>query len=114
MGDPLGSPRVAPLFDTNNTCEFFVRELEIFSEICGPFPPSVLRTVRGDCRLADPSAKPFAGTVYRSRSAEDCLSTELARHLKSIVRTDINGCDHTSTNATDPIRTPKLSVLGRE
>ena len=22
------------------------------------------------------------------------------------------GCDHTSTNAPDPIRTPKLSVLG--
>ena len=25
-----------------------------------------------------------------------------------------DGCDHTSTNALDPIRTPKLSVLGRE
>ncbi|KAF8095148.1 hypothetical protein N665_0339s0018 [Sinapis alba] len=25
-----------------------------------------------------------------------------------------NGCDHTSTNAPDPIRTPHLSVLGRE
>ena len=24
------------------------------------------------------------------------------------------GCDHTSTNAPDPIRTPLLSVLGRE
>jgi len=24
------------------------------------------------------------------------------------------GCDHTSTNAPDPIRTPQLSVLGRE
>ena len=24
------------------------------------------------------------------------------------------GCDHTSTNATDPNRTPQLSVLGRE
>ena len=23
-------------------------------------------------------------------------------------------CDHTSTNAPDPIRTPRLSVLGRE
>ncbi|CAL9760389.1 unnamed protein product, partial [Musa acuminata subsp. burmannicoides] len=23
-------------------------------------------------------------------------------------------CDHTSTKAPDPIRTPKLSVLGRE
>ena len=26
----------------------------------------------------------------------------------------VDGCDHTSTNAPDPIRTPKLSVLGRE
>ncbi|KAH0729777.1 hypothetical protein KY289_000965 [Solanum tuberosum] len=25
-----------------------------------------------------------------------------------------DGCDHTSTNAPDPIRTRKLSVLGRE
>ncbi|KAH0725117.1 hypothetical protein KY284_000982 [Solanum tuberosum] len=25
-----------------------------------------------------------------------------------------DGCDHTSTNAPDPIRTPKLSVPGRE
>ena len=25
-----------------------------------------------------------------------------------------DGCDHTRTNATDPIRTPQLSVLGRE
>ncbi|KAH0729774.1 hypothetical protein KY289_000962 [Solanum tuberosum] len=25
-----------------------------------------------------------------------------------------DGCDHTSTNAPDPIRTPKLSVLGQE
>ena len=26
----------------------------------------------------------------------------------------VYGCDHTSTNAPDPIRTPQLSVLGRE
>ena len=25
-----------------------------------------------------------------------------------------DGCDHTSTIAPDPIRTPQLSVLGRE
>ena len=25
-----------------------------------------------------------------------------------------DGCDHSSTNAPDPIRTPQLSVLGRE
>ena len=31
-----------------------------------------------------------------------------------IVGAGLNGCDHTSTNAPDPIRTPKLNVLGRE
>ena len=25
-----------------------------------------------------------------------------------------DGCDRTNTNATDPIRTPQLSVLGRK
>ena len=27
---------------------------------------------------------------------------------------DRDGCDHTSTNAPDPTRTPQLNVLGRE
>ncbi len=27
---------------------------------------------------------------------------------------EMYGCDHTSTKAPDPIRTPQLSVLGRE
>ena len=34
--------------------------------------------------------------------------------FKGIKRGGGAGCDHTSTNAPDPIRTPKLSVLGRE
>ena len=34
--------------------------------------------------------------------------------LKRNVTQENNGCDHTSTNAPDPIRTPQLSVLGRE
>ena len=31
-----------------------------------------------------------------------------------IFRAHFGRCDHTSTNAPDPIRTPQLSVLGRE
>ncbi|MED6203195.1 hypothetical protein PIB30_113159, partial [Stylosanthes scabra] len=31
-----------------------------------------------------------------------------------IMCTYIGRCDHTSTNAQDPVRTPQLSVLGRE
>ncbi|MED6154351.1 hypothetical protein PIB30_111591 [Stylosanthes scabra] len=34
--------------------------------------------------------------------------------LMMIVRAYIGRCDHTSTNAPDPIRTPQLSVLGRD
>ena len=34
--------------------------------------------------------------------------------VKYIWRAKPDGCDHTSTNAPDPIRTPQLSVLGRE
>ena len=33
---------------------------------------------------------------------------------KGIRLRELDGCDHTSTKAPDPIRTPKLSVLGRE
>ena len=34
--------------------------------------------------------------------------------FKGTATQEHNGCDHTSTNAKDPIRTPQLSVLGRE
>ena len=34
--------------------------------------------------------------------------------FKGIATQEHDGCDHTSTNAPDPIRTPQVSVLGRE
>ena len=34
--------------------------------------------------------------------------------FKGTATREHDGCDHTSTNASDPIRTPQLSVLGRE
>ena len=36
------------------------------------------------------------------------------KRIDTIALDVVNGCDHTSTNATDPIKTPQLSVLGRE
>ena len=33
---------------------------------------------------------------------------------KGTTTQELDGCYHTSTNAPDPIRTPQLSVLGRE
>ena len=37
-----------------------------------------------------------------------------AEGFKYIDAAQAYGCDHTSNNAPDPIRTPKLSLLGRE
>ena len=34
--------------------------------------------------------------------------------FKGTTTQEHDGCDHTCTKAPDPIRTPKLSVLGRE
>ena len=34
--------------------------------------------------------------------------------FKGTATQEHDGSDHTSTNAPDPIRTPQLSVLGRE
>ena len=34
--------------------------------------------------------------------------------FKGIATQEQDWCDHTSTNAPDPMRTPQLSVLGRE
>ena len=34
--------------------------------------------------------------------------------FKGTTTQEHDGCDHTSTNASDRIRTPQLSVLGRE
>ena len=49
-----------------------------------------------------------------------CLIPSPYEKVTPILRNDTRmtpkhvGCDHTSTKAPDPIRTPKLSVLGRE
>ena len=34
--------------------------------------------------------------------------------FKGTATKEHDGCDHTSTNAPDPIRTPQLNVLGRD
>ena len=34
--------------------------------------------------------------------------------FKGTTSQEHDGCDHTSTNAPDPFRSPRLSVLGRE
>ena len=47
--------------------------------------------------------------------AEDNMTAAI-RHdgSKGTATQEHDGCDHTRTNASDPIRTPQLSVIGRE
>jgi hypothetical protein len=56
--------------------------------------------VRGHARVPDPT------------TIGECSH----RHVRLIcfLRKDANRCDHTSTSAPDSIRTPQLSVFGRE
>ena len=47
--------------------------------------------------------------------AGDNMTAEIRNDgLKGTATQEHDVCDHTSTNAPDPIRTPQLSVLGRE
>ena len=47
--------------------------------------------------------------------AGDNMTAPIRNHgFKGTATQEHDGCDHTSTNAPDPIRTPQLSVLRRE
>ncbi|RDX82216.1 hypothetical protein CR513_37024, partial [Mucuna pruriens] len=86
MGDLLGSPRVAPLFWVDlrvsfNTDAFVVS----FTQ------SETLTFSTAFCRFS-------------------CFSHGGGIHIV-INRATLDRCDHTSTNAPDPIRTPQLSVL---
>ena len=110
MGDPLGSPRVAPHFLPADGV-IFARVVEAY----GFF--SILSVHRGMCE----GFGVFGVGFGRSGGAQGVANgTEggwgdprLVRH-KGNKHGKYFGCDHTSTNAPDPIRTPQLSVLGRE
>jgi hypothetical protein len=62
----------------------------------------------------------FNGTVIargQARALDPTTIGECSRRRVRLIRflcKDANECDHTSTNAPDPIRTPQLSMLGRE
>ena len=49
------------------------------------------------------------------RGAGDNMTAAIRNDLfKGTATQELDGCDHTNTNAPDPIRTQQLSVLGRE
>ena len=94
MGDLLGSPRVALVF------LLFRLSYSFFLFNALNVKAALACTAPGDPRTW-PTALPFASLVRASG------------HLKLFLRAYDFGCDHTSTNAPDPIRTPQLSMLGR-
>ena len=104
MNDPLESPRVAPLF------AFFYLYFIVFLR--------VIRLDNGNRKAAwdDTCRKGIFVNIKgvgRSRVRIGSMEYYEGRN-KRIGCANIDGCDHTSTNAPDPIRTPKLSVLRRE
>ena len=47
--------------------------------------------------------------------AEDNMTAAIRNDgSKGTATQEHDGCDHTRTNASDPIRTPQLRVIGRE
>jgi hypothetical protein len=103
MGDLLGSPRVAFLFFWFYFFLFFEHQTIVKmgdrSRVKLPFICFKGR---------------ISGTLCGGRmsSVVGEPSTECGHKRKEDAGYD--GCDHTSTKAPDPMRTPKLSVLGRE
>ena len=110
MGDPLGSPRVAPPFLPADGV-IFARVVEAY----GFF--SMFGVHGGMCEGFDVFGVGFGRSGGAQGGANGTEGgrgdLRLARH-KGNKRGKYFGCDHTSTNAPDPIRTPQLSVLGRE
>ena len=114
MGDPLGSPRVAPpppLFDGSGSYYFSSNEVRgsVGSFLCLDGHRDMLEGFGVVWELSGRPGGPQAPRGSRK------LDGDLRRigHKRN-ERGKYFGCDHTSTNAPDPIRTPQLSVLGRE
>src|SRR6266540_190871 len=108
MGDLLGSPRVASLF------------LWYFSIVSGNLMFFLLITCympwtfrREHCPPWRNNKQYYGNTWSASGSVR---AWTWCRENVALEENNLDhiGCDHTSTKAPDPIRTPKLSVLGRE
>src|SRR4051812_48175202 len=100
MGDLLGSPRVASLsFLLRHATTGYVRRNILII---------LFWTVGGLYAVVN------RGFASGELGGVQSLKIYPARHSSDLGSAEHVGCDHTSTKAPDPIRTPKLSVLGRE
>ncbi|GAB4846113.1 hypothetical protein Ancab_025111 [Ancistrocladus abbreviatus] len=94
----------------------------------GPIAPALTARIPPDPRgqgclvesgtgVGDPEGSALVGPLMiipRPPQRLFARAAEGERRVKNDVKGRRSGCDHTSTNAPDPIRTPQLSVLGRE
>ncbi|MED6202817.1 hypothetical protein PIB30_109382 [Stylosanthes scabra] len=97
MGDLLGSPGVAPLFRCLFFCPFFRPPSGARHPRPGSSSPAGRASGRSDSntRRWTPQGLSGGGPSVRGR-------------VLMIIACAYNGrCDHTSTNASDPIRTPQ-------
>ncbi|RDX82214.1 hypothetical protein CR513_37022, partial [Mucuna pruriens] len=95
MGDLLASPRVAPLFWVDLRVFFTLMPLLFLLVLTYAF-----------------SAQSETLTFWTVFCRFSCFSHS-GIHIV-INHATLDRCDHTSTNALDPIRTPESSVLRRE
>ena len=119
MGDLLGSPRVAPLSFSSHFFSFYFlrrayrsRRPRTLASGAQSAPDEKYGAPkrRGDVDLEKSAEAPRVAPVYAAVSKCVAASGSFIR----IGRAYADGCDHTNTNAPDPIRTPQLSVFGRE
>ncbi|GAB4846142.1 hypothetical protein Ancab_025140 [Ancistrocladus abbreviatus] len=94
----------------------------------GPITPALTARIPLDPRskgclvesgtgVGDPEGSALVGPLMifpRPPQRLFARAAEGERRVKNDVKGRRSGCDHTSTNAPDPIRTPQSSVLGRE
>ena len=112
MGDLLGSPRVAFPFLLNFPR---VHPPRCIHFICNLFLSFFAQPARGSSSAVHREAGRHraAGRGAHARRGAGGGGGAEGVH-KGEEEAEYVGCDHTSTKAPDPIRTPKLSVLGRE
>ncbi|GAB4846129.1 hypothetical protein Ancab_025134 [Ancistrocladus abbreviatus] len=94
----------------------------------GPIAPALTARIPPDPRgqgclvesgtgVGDPEGSALVGPLMiipRPPQRLFARAAEGERRVKNDVKGRRSGCDHTSTNAPDPIRTPQLSVVGRD
>ncbi|GAB4837317.1 hypothetical protein Ancab_002209 [Ancistrocladus abbreviatus] len=82
-----------------------------------PEPRSQACLAESSTGMGDPDESALVGPLIIILRPPELLfarAAEAGRRVKNDVKGRRSGCDHTSTNAPDPIRTPQLSVFGRE